>query len=89
MLLYEGSGKDKVSDLTVNLIKNFFIEYTENFAKKYIAPDLYKAIPIEKAYFNYDTESFVSKEYFLPFVYNEKGQSEYVLLTPFDILREY
>lgn len=88
MLLYEGSGKDKVSDLTVNLIKKFLCEYTENFVKEYIAPNLCKTLPVEKAYFNYNTESFVSREYILPYVYSEKGEIEYVLLTPYDILRE-
>ncbi len=88
MLLYEGSGKDKISDLTVNLIKRFLCEYTENFAKEYIDPDLCRTIPVDKAYFNYETESFISREYTLPFIYNEKGKIEYVLLTPFDILRE-
>lgn len=88
MLLYEGSGKDKISDLTVNLIKRFLCEYTENFAKAYIAPSLCKKLPVEKAYFNYNTESFVSREYTLPYINNEKGEIEYVLLTPYDILRE-
>ena len=74
MLLYGGSGKDKISDLTVNLIKRFLCEYTENFAKEYIAPNLCKKLPVEKAYFNYGTESFVSSEYLLPYVYNEKGK---------------
>lgn len=88
MLLYEGSGKDKVSDLSVNLIKRFLCEYTENFARKHINPQLCKIMPVEKAYFNYNTESFVSKEYTLPYVYNEKEKIEFVLLTPYDILRE-
>ncbi|MDR1458777.1 MAG: hypothetical protein LBI60_00965 [Bacteroidales bacterium] len=88
MLLYEGSGKDKISDLTVNLIKRFLCEYTENFAKEYIAPNLCRLLPVEKAYFNYETESFVSKEYLLPCVYDEKRRIEYILLTPYDILRE-
>lgn len=30
MLLYEGSGKDKISDLTVNLIKGFYAVTQKN-----------------------------------------------------------
>ena len=40
MLLYEGSGKDRISDLTVNLIKGFLCEYTEKFAKKILIPNI-------------------------------------------------
>jgi len=88
MLLYEGSGKDKISDLTVNLIKKHLCEYTEKFARQYMDSKFCKTLPVEKAFFNYETESFVSKEYYLPFITNSKGCSEYVLLSPFDILRE-
>lgn len=88
MLLYDGSGKDKISDLTVNLIKGFLCEYTEVFALKYIRKDLVDKFPVDKAYFNYETESFGSKEFTLPYVYDENGKKEYVLLTPYDILRE-
>jgi len=88
MLLYDGSGKDKISDLTVNLIKGFLCEYTEKFAKEHIDPKFLKKLPVERAEFNYDTESFISREYLLPYIYNEKGKIEYVLLTPCDILRE-
>lgn len=88
MLLYEGSGKDKISDLTVNLIKGFLCSYTENFAIQYMDSRYLKKMIVEKADFNYETESFVSREYLLPYIVNEKGKSEYVLLTPKDILRE-
>lgn len=88
MLLYEGSGKDKISDLTVNLIKGFLCEYTEAFSKKHISPEFLDSFPVDRACFNYETESFVSKEYVLPYVYDERGRKEYVLLTPSDILRE-
>jgi hypothetical protein len=87
MLLDEGSGKDKISDLTVNLIKGFLCEYTERFAKRYISQDLCKVFLVEKASFDYNTESFECKEYLLPYVYNEKNKPEYVLLTPYNILR--
>lgn len=40
MLLYEGSGKDKISDLTVNLIKEYLLEYTQTFALKNIREGL-------------------------------------------------
>jgi hypothetical protein len=88
MLLYEGSGKDKISDLTVNLIKEFLLEYTQRFATENISPDLLKVFPVDKAFFNYKTESFVSKEYTLPCIVDKTGKCDYVLLTPFDILRE-
>lgn len=68
MLLYEGSGKDKISDLTVNLIKGFLCSYTEEFARKYLDKKYIKKFHVEKAYFNYETESFVSKEYELPYI---------------------
>ena len=74
MLLYDGSGKDKISDLTVNLIKGFLCEYTEVFALKYIRGDLIDEFAVDKAYFNYETESFVSKEFTLPYVYDENGK---------------
>lgn len=87
MLLYEGSGKDKISDMIVNLIKDYLCDYTEKFAKKYLSCKC-KNIVVDKAGFNYETESFYTKEYYLPYIVNEKGKEEYVLLTPKDILRE-
>lgn len=88
MLLYDGSGKDKISDLTVNLIKHYLCEYTEVFAKEHINPDLCAVQYVDKAYFSFETESFVSKEYYLPYIFDSKGRREYVLLTPSNILRE-
>ncbi|MEG1820833.1 MAG: hypothetical protein RR201_01130 [Malacoplasma sp.] len=88
LLLYDGSGKDKISDLTVNLIKGFLCEFTQEFSKKYIKKDKLKIISVDKAEFNYDTESFVSIDYTLPFITNEKNKVEYVLLTPSNLLRE-
>lgn len=86
MLLYPGNGKDKISDMTVNLIKGYLCKYTEKFTKKYITEKAKKFI-VEKVGFNYETGTFTSNKYYLPYVINEKGKEEYVLLTPKDMLR--
>lgn len=88
MLLYEGSGKDKISDLTVNLIKKYLLDYTQTFARAYLNSDRCEVFSVDKAFFNYDTESFVNIEYYLPFIVDEFGRGDFVLLTPLDILRE-
>lgn len=80
-LIKDGTGKDSVSDLTVNLIKKFLLEYTQTFAEKYIPEDKLKKFTVEKVEFNYDTETWQAKEYILP-----KFEKEYVLLTPKNIL---
>lgn len=87
MLLFDGEGKDKISDLTMHLILDFICRYTEKFALEHIVEAKVKKFRVDGACFNYDTKSFVPKTYNLPFIYNEKGNPEFVLLTPIDILR--
>lgn len=88
MLLYDGSGQDKISDLMVNILLGFFCEYTQNFAKVHIDKNKCDIFRVDKSSFNYETESFVCNEYYLPYIINEKGKKEFVLLTPYDILRK-
>ncbi|MFT5470530.1 MAG: hypothetical protein ACI8UO_005659 [Verrucomicrobiales bacterium] len=80
-LLEDGIGKDMISDFTTTLIKSFLCEYTEIFAQKEIANPLRRRVTVQKAVFNYDTRSWESRQYDLPF-YNR----DYVLLTPRDML---
>lgn len=76
-----GIGKDNISDFTTNLIKNYLLNYTQNFAKKYIDSKFLRMHKADKVYFDYDLERWMPKEFLLP-TYND----DFVLLTPKDIL---
>src|SRR6202035_1065033 len=80
-LIRDGVGRDNISDFTVNLIKQHLLEYTQKFATTHIDEAKRRKVYVGKVYFNYSTETWVSKEYDLPY-YN----GDYVLLTPKDIL---
>lgn len=74
-------GKDNISDFTTNLIKEYLLEYTQEFAQKYIHKNLRKTVKITKVRFNYETESWESDNYDLPYL-----DGDYVILTPIDML---
>ena len=80
-LIKGGVGRDKISDFTTNLIKEYILEYTQKFAVKNIRKELRCEVAVNKVKFNYATETWESKQYDLPFHNND-----YVLLTPKDIL---
>lgn len=80
-LIGSGVGRDNISDFTTNLIKEYLLDYTQNFARKYLAKKQRKLIPVAKVKFNYATETWESGEYELPYIFND-----FVLLTPIDIL---
>jgi hypothetical protein len=76
-----GVGKDNISDFTCNLIKEFLLDYTQRFALSHISPTYLQQIVVDKVYFDYDLEHWMSKEFTLPFY-----GGDYVILTPKDIL---
>ena len=80
-LIAPGVGRDKISDFTTNLIKWFLLEYTEEIAKKLVAPQLRRRVGVTKTRFNYDTESWEHGNYELPWF-----RGDYVILTPKEIL---
>jgi len=80
-LISDGVGKDAISDFTNNLILGFLLNYTQTFAQRHIDPALRKTFSINKAQFNYETESWQPGAYDLPCFHGD-----YVLLTPRDIL---
>ncbi len=80
-LVKDGVGRDNISDFTTNLIKGYLCEFTQAFLRDHIAPELRRRFPVERACFNYETESWQTLMYELPCF-----QGDFVLLTPKDLL---
>jgi hypothetical protein len=80
-LIKDGVGRDTISDFTTNLIKGFLLDYTQEFASKYLKPGQWRRVAVDRVIFNYSTQTWEPRTYRLPFV-----NGEYVLLTPRDIL---
>ncbi len=80
-LVSDGIGRDNISDFATNLVKNYLLEYTQTFTKKYISTNMRKRLPVEKVRFNYTTETWERDWYELPYFNND-----YILLTPKDML---
>ena len=76
-LIKDGVGRDNISDFTTNLIKGFLLEYTQTFAQRHISQDRRATFRVERAYFNYRTESWEERTFDLP-----KFNGGYVILTP-------
>jgi hypothetical protein len=74
-------GKDAISDFTTNLIKRMLCEYTEIFARRYLAPTQCASFAVSKVDFNSDLGVWVPVCFYLP-----KLRDDFVLLTPKDIL---
>ncbi|MBN2007190.1 MAG: hypothetical protein JXA21_27815 [Anaerolineae bacterium] len=80
-LIEEGVGRDNISDFTTNLIMEFLLDYTQNFAREYISPELRKVFVVEKVRFNYQTETWERDTYQLP-----EWMGDFVILTPKNLL---
>jgi len=80
-LFSDGVGKDNISDFTTNLIKEYLLDYTQGFTRKFIHPTLRRNTAVLRARFNYRTERWESDVYDLP-----HHDGDYVILTPKDML---
>ena len=80
-LISNGVGRDNISDFTTNLIKEFLLDYTQEFASRHIGASMLSDFNVEKVSFNYRTRVWVSKTYRLP-----KFGDDFVLLTPKEML---
>lgn len=80
-LIKEGVGRDSISDFTTNLIKGYLLEYTQTFAREHLDPSMCADFSVNRAVFNYGTEVWATKSYYLP-----RFDGDFVLLTPADML---
>jgi len=80
-LIKEGVGRDNISDFTTNLIKGYLLAYTQEFAREHLSEEYCDTFRVTRAAFNYDTESWVTNQFYLP-----KFNGDFVLLTPMDML---
>lgn len=80
-MIKDGVGRDNISDFTTNLIKDYLYSYTESFALEHLEEGQRAQVSIRDAVFNYETESWQTKTYTLPWI---KG--DHVVLVPKDML---
>ena len=80
-LISEGVGKDNISDFTTNLIKEWLLNYTQDFARSHVPKRLRRNVAIPRVRFNYKSEIWVSGVFELPYF-----RRDYVILTPTDML---
>jgi hypothetical protein len=80
-LIKDGVGRDNISDFTTNLIKSYLLEYTQGFAQSHLQPEQRRTFSVARAAFNYETESWETRSYELPYF-----DDDFILLTPADIL---
>ena len=80
-LVRDGVGRDNISDFTANLIKEYLLEYTQQFARTHLATKHRRLISVPSVRFDYAKRYWCPKSYELPY-----ALGDFVLLTPRDIL---
>ena len=83
-ILNSGVGKDFISDFTTNLIFEYLLNYTEEFALKYLKPNQIREFNI-RCVFDEKLKVWLPKKFNLPFFYLEEN-GDFIILTPIDIL---
>jgi len=87
-LVEGGVGVDKISDFTLNLVKKFLLEYTQEFAKKYLSKEFLSEFSVRKVEFDFDEGIWHDARYTLPTI-TVQDKKEFVLLVPRNILTKH
>lgn len=80
-LIDDRVGRDLISDFVTNLIKGYLLRYTQAFGREHLTADQRRTVVVDKVRFNYETETWASERFELPYIGND-----YVVLTPRDLL---
>lgn len=84
-LVGSGIGRDFISDFTTNLMLDYLLGYTQEFAKKHLKSDQRKVFSV-RCDFDPELMVWMPKSYELPFFYKGDREEDFILLTPIDIL---
>ena len=83
-LISKGVGKDTISDFVTNLIKEYLLKYTQEFAKANIQDKFKARVRVPRVKFNRELGIWTADTFTLPVF-----QNDYVILTPKDMLTRH
>jgi hypothetical protein len=84
-LVGSGIGRDFISDFTTNLMLEYLLGYTENFAKQHLSEQQRKIFTV-RCSFDRDLMIWQPKSFELPYFYKRDRDEDFLVLTPVDIL---
>jgi len=82
-LVGAGIGRDFISDFTTNIMLEYLLGYTQNFALKHLQDYQRKEFSV-RCRFDTELMLWMPRKFILPYFYLEDG--DFILLTPLDIL---
>ena len=84
-LVGSGIGRDFISDFTANLMLEYLLKYTQEFARSHLGTKQRKVFSV-RCVFDADLLVWKPKSFELPFFYKGDREEDFILLTPIDVL---
>jgi hypothetical protein len=84
-LVGSGIGRDFISDFTTNLMLEFLLDYTQEFARTHLAPHQVQRFSI-RCVFDQDLAMWKPRTFELPYFFRDGDDADFIILTPLDIL---